>query len=158
MPIEFDVPVRKITYDEFHAVDYEVMGYVFSIHRELGRFWSEKIYRDELAYRCKRAGFENVYTEIPVHISYEDFIKVYFIDLIVNNVIYELKTAQALTKEHEKQAINYLMLTGQNHGKLINMRPSSVKHYYVSTNITPEKRYDYKINYQQWHGDCYIVS
>jgi GxxExxY protein len=60
-------------------------------------------------------------------VSYEDFIKVYYIDLLINNAIYELKTAQILTGEHEKQTINYLMLTGLNHAKLINMRPPSVQ-------------------------------
>jgi len=150
MPIKPSVQTKLISYDDFHALDYEVMGIVFSIHRDLGRFWNEKIYQNELAYRCQKVGLENVATEVPIHVSYEGFIKVYYIDLLINNAIYELKTAQSLTGEHEKQTINYLMLTGLNHAKLINMRPPSVQYRFVSTNITPEKRYDFTIDDEQW--------
>lgn len=93
---------------------------------------------------------EKVAAEVPIYVSYEDFTKTYKIDLLINNGIYELKTAQTLTGEHEKQTINYLMLTGLNHAKLINMRPPSVQHRFVSTNITPTKRYEFTVDYEQW--------
>jgi GxxExxY protein len=150
MPIKPGIQTQPISCDDFHALDYDVMGIVFSIHRDLGRFWNEKIYQNELAYRCQKAGFEKVFTEIPIQVSYENFTKTYKIDLLINNGIYELKTAQALTGEHEKQTINYLMLTGLNHAKLINMRPPSVQHRFVSTNMTPEKRYDFTIDDEHW--------
>ncbi|MFQ5866000.1 MAG: hypothetical protein ACE5IW_12300 [bacterium] len=51
MPIKPSVQTKPISYDDFHSLDYEVMGIVFSIHRDLGRFWNEKIYQNELAYR-----------------------------------------------------------------------------------------------------------
>ncbi len=150
MPIKLGFEAKPISYEDFHSLDYQIMGIVFSIHRDLGRFWKEKIYQTELAYRCQQAGFENVATEVPIHVSYKNFIKVYYIDLLINNVIYELKTAQTLTGEHEKQTINYLMLTGMNHAKLINMRPASVQHRFISTNITPQRRYNFSIDDKQW--------
>ena len=150
MPIKPGVQTKPISYDDFHSLDYEVMGIVFSIHRDLGRFWNEKIYQNGLAYRCQKAGFENVATEVPIHVSYADFIKVYYIDLLINNVTYELKTAQILTGVHDKQTINYLMLTGLNHAKLINMRPPSVQHRFVSTRLTTENRYDFTVDDEQW--------
>jgi len=150
MPIRPGVQTKPISYDDFHSLDYKIMGIVFSIHQDFGRFWSEKIYQNELAYRCQRAGFENVAPEVPIQVSYENFIKIYKIDLLINNTIYELKTAQTLGGEHEKQTINYLMLTGLNHAKLINMRPPSVQHRFVSTNITPEKRYTFTVEDEQW--------
>lgn len=150
MPIQLSVQIKPISYADFHALDYKVMGIVFSIHNDFGRFWNEKIYQNELAYRCRKAGLENVATEVPIHVSYEDFSKDYKIDLLIDNVIYELKTAQSLAGEHENQTINYLMLTGLRHAKLINMRPPSVEHRFVSTNITPEKRYKFTIEGGQW--------
>ncbi|NIS38718.1 GxxExxY protein [Candidatus Saccharibacteria bacterium] len=136
MPIQLGVKTTEISHDDYHTIDYEVMGIVFSIHRESGRFWNEKIYQNELAYRCQKAGLKDVATEVPIYVSYKDFIKTYSIDLLINNVIFELKAAQNLTGEHKKQIINYLMLTGLNHAKLINLRPSSVLHRFVTTNIT----------------------
>ena len=44
------------------------------------------------------------------------------------------------------------MLTGLSHAKLINMRPQSVQHRFVSTNITPEKRYKFTIEDEQWRN------
>ena len=150
MPIKLSKHFEPISYDDFHSLDYDVMGIVFSIHRELGRFWNEKIYQNELAYRCQKAGFKNVATEVEIDVSYKDFHKVYYIDLLINNAVYELKTAQALSGEHEKQTINYLMLTGLTHAKLINLRTPSVQYRFVSTKITPAKRYDFTVNDEQW--------
>jgi GxxExxY protein len=148
--IRSDINLQSISYEDFHIIDYEVMGIIFSIHREMGRFWDEKIYREELAYRCRSKGKNNVYTEIPIKVTFDTFVKLYYIDVLVDNIIYELKTIKVISKEHEKQAINYLMLTGQNHGKIVNMRPPSVQHYYVSTNITRDLRFDFTIEDGQW--------
>ena len=110
------------------------MALVFSLHKDLGRFYDEKIYQNELAYRCKKIGIEKVETEIPIQVSYKDFTKYYYMDLLVNSsVIYELKTVEALTGKHQKQALNYILMVGMRHGKLVNMRTSSVQHRFVSS-------------------------
>lgn len=109
------------------------------------------IYQNELAYQCQKAGFGEAAIEVPKQVSFNDFTKFYYMDLLLNNaVLYELKAVQALTGEHHKQALNYLLLTGIWHGKLINMRPSSVESKFVSTNITPTKRYDFSIDETEW--------
>lgn len=151
MPIEYAFKTKSISEDDFYELDYDVMGLVFSIHRELGRLWNEKIYQNELAYCCQKAGFEKVAIEEPIQVSYQDFRKLYYVDLVLNDaVIYELKTVQILTGEHHQQMLNYLFLLGMQHGKLINMRPPSVESRFVSTGLTPEKRYDYTIDDQYW--------
>ncbi len=38
MPIRLGVQTKPISCDDFHTLDYKVMGIVFSIHRDLGRF------------------------------------------------------------------------------------------------------------------------
>ena len=150
MPIKVSKHVELSSYDDYHSLDYKIMAIVFFIHKELGRFWNEKVYQNELAYRCQKAGFGNVATEVEIDVSYKDFCKFYYIDLLVNNIIYELKTAQALCREHEKQTINYLMLTGLNHAKLINFRSTSVQYRFISTKITPTKRYNFTFIDEQW--------
>lgn len=151
MPITHCVASKAISEEDFHLLDYKVMGLAFSIHRELGRFWNEMIYQNELAHRCQHAGFESVATEAPIQVSYQDFSKFYYVDLLIDNaVVYELKTAQALSGEHRKQTLNYLFLLGLQRGKLINMQPASVEHCFVSTRITPEKRYAFMIDDAAW--------
>jgi len=151
MPIKCNVKINPIAKDDFYALDHKVMALAFAIHQKLGRFWDEAIYQNELAYQIQKAGIGEAALEVPIHVSHRGFTKDYFMDLLLNNaVLYELKTAQALSGEHHKQAINYLLLTGMHHGKLINMRPSSVESRFVSTNITPTKRYEFSFDETEW--------
>ena len=127
------------------------MGLAFSIHREMGRLWGEKIYQSELAYRCQKAGLGKVCTEVPIQVSHREFRKEFFVDLVLNDaMIYELKTLPALTGEQHQQTLNYLLLLGMRHGKLVNMRPVSVESRFVSTRLTPEKRHAFTIDDQYW--------
>ena len=96
-------------------------------------------------------GFGEVATEVPIRVSYKEFQKHYYIDLLVDGrIMYELKTVEAITGQHRNQAFNYLLLMGMHHGKLINMRPQSVQYNFVSTRLTPEKRYEFAIDEQKW--------
>ncbi len=151
MPIHYEIDTKSISDKEFYSIDYKIMGLAFSIHREMGRLWNEDIYKNELANRCRKLGYFDVCTELPINISHLDFKKSYYIDLLINNaIIYELKSVKILTGEHKNQTLNYLFLLGLQRGKLINMRPPSVEHKFVSTNITIKNRYDFLILNTQW--------
>lgn len=151
MPIECSVGLNPISQRDFHLLDELVMEQVFAVHNDLGRFHDEKIYQNELSYRCREMGFEEVLTETPIRVSHDTFIKIYSMDLLINNAaMYEMKAANALNQEHRKQALNYLLLTGINHGKLVNMRSQSVQHEFVSTTLTPETRRQFTIDCEKW--------
>ena len=62
MPVKHNVVVKQITDNEFYSLDYKIMELVFSVHKDLGRFYDEKIYQNELAYRCKKIGIEKQHT------------------------------------------------------------------------------------------------
>ena len=72
--------------------------------------------------------------------------------LINNSIVYELKTVRTLIGEHQKQALNYLFLLGLNHGKLLNLRSHKIEHRFVSTRLTPKKRYQFIIEDSEWMG------
>ncbi len=55
MPIKPGVQTKPISYEDFHSLDYEVMGIVFSIHRDLGRFWYENHFRRFIRYTSLKA-------------------------------------------------------------------------------------------------------
>lgn len=150
MPIEKMFKARLISEEEFREIDFQIMGFAFEIQNEMGRFWNEKIYQNELAYRCQKTGFDKVDTEVPIKVSFNDFAKTYYVDLIINDsIICELKAADALTGKHKNQALNY--------GKLINLRSPSVKSEFISTKISTEKRFDFIIEDSTWKNideDC----
>jgi len=151
------IDIKPISEDKFYQIDYKVMELAFAIHNEMGRFWDETIYKNELARRCREIGFEKVMTEAPVYACYDSFEKLHKIDLLINNsIVYELKTVRSLSEDHLKQALHYLFLLGLQHGKLVNFRPESVEYRFVSTRLTPERRFNYKIidsEYQTFDND-----
>ena len=60
MPIKTRFEVRNISDDEFYSLDYKIMGIVFDVHNEFGRFCDEKIYKTEIADRCQKGGIGTV--------------------------------------------------------------------------------------------------
>ena len=60
MPIIIRTPLRRLSQAEFGDLAYAVMGCVFQIHSEMGRFFDEKIYKRELAHR-----YPGVQLEVP---------------------------------------------------------------------------------------------
>lgn len=150
MPITSSAEFRCISQPEFHAIDREIMGLVFEAHNDLGCLHDERIYHNELAWRCTQAGFD-VLTEVPIQVSHGSFSKFLYIDLLINcSVIIELKAVANLIGEHRSQTILYLLLSGIKHGKLINMGSTSVQHAFVSTQLTPEKRHNLVFDESRW--------
>ena len=153
MPIEVPNWIRPITDDEFYELDYRVMAEAFKVHNELGRFCDEQIYQADLAARLCQSGFPRLHRELPIEVSYRQFRKCYYVDLIVGpDSIYELKAVAALLREHQKQTLNYLFLMGLPHGKLINFRGPSLEHEFVSTRITPVQRRSLSFEDSRWRA------
>ena len=49
-------------------------------------------------------GFREVYVQQPVIITHGDFSKTYFLDLIADGALYELKTVTSLSGEHQRNS------------------------------------------------------
>ena len=150
MPISLDFEPKRISRREYHSMDYEVMSFVFEIQSEFGRMLDEKVYQNELAHRCREMGLE-VRTEVPIRISFEGFSKSLSMDLLLDRCIdYELKASERLVPAHHAQTLNYLLLAGMNWGKLVNMRPLSVEHEYVTTSMVGADRYKTVVRSADW--------
>lgn len=152
MPIDCGVDILPVEQERFHAVDKVVMRHAFDMHNSMGRFLDERIYQDELARRCRDSGFD-VHREVEIRVSHRDFMKPYYLDLLVESgMIDELKAADSLNTAHQKQLIHYLLLAGLKHGKLVNFRPQSVQSRYVSTSLNPKDRMDFRLETESWQG------
>jgi GxxExxY protein len=136
-----DSEIRVFDQDEFYAMDERVMGVVFAVHNEFGRLLDETLFKRAIAFRCVAQGIEPAEQEVRIRVTHETFSKDYFIDpLLGHGMMVEAKTVDRLTQAHRAQALNYLLLTGMKHGRLINLRPERVQHEYVSTRLDGEAR------------------
>lgn len=94
----------------------------YDIHVYHGHGHLEKVYENALAHRLRKAGLE-VKQQHPIKVYDEDgtLIGDYVADLLVEGkLIVELKTAKALSSEHEAQILGYLKSARLEHGLLIN--------------------------------------
>jgi GxxExxY protein len=146
MPIFTPAQIRRLDDEEFAEVAFETMRHVFLVHQEIGRFFEEKIYQRELAFRVPGAQIE-----VPLEVTFEDFCKTYYIDLLVNGgAIFELKTVETLARRHRSQLMHYLLLADMPHGKLVNLRPQRVSHEFVNNVLTRHDRTAFEVVDEDW--------
>lgn len=95
---------------------------VFSV---LGPGYSEQVYESALEvemytrfYSCRR--------QVTCPISYKNQIVGYgLIDMVVGDIVLEIKTVQKISNKEEIQLRKYLLGTGLEHGILLNFGPSA---------------------------------
>jgi GxxExxY protein len=150
MPIHCPLTIARLSDVAFEAVDYRVMRHAFASQNELGRLCDESAYENDLKARLMAAGFQQVHTQVPLTVSHKTFSKIYRLDLVVEDALYELKTAQRLTGDHAAQLINYELLLGLGRGKLLNFRPARVEGQICATSLTPKERRNCKILSDRW--------
>ena len=150
MPVDCSVGILPVGQERFHSLDKVVMRHAFDMHNSMGRFFDEPIYQEELKHRCAASGIE-VLREVEIRVSHLDFLKCYFLDLLVERgAIHELKATESINSAHQNQLINYLLLTGVNHGKLINFRSASVESRFVSTRLNYDERIAFEFDETKW--------
>lgn len=125
MPIEPALQLRDLTQSAFDELDEVVMRHAYAAQNKFGRLFDERIYENDLAKRLRAEGLD-VHTQVPVKVSHVSFEKSYFLDLIVNDMLYELKVVTALLPEHQAQGLHYAMMNNIRRVKLINFRSSRV--------------------------------
>ena len=94
----------------------------YEVHEYFGNGLLEKVYECALEHRLNKAGYK-VERQKPLKVFDEDGFCVgdYFVDMLVNDkLIVELKAVKTLTPEHFAQILNYLRITRNPIGLLIN--------------------------------------
>jgi len=148
MPISVNTELVRFSQREFAQVAYRVMGEAFILHRELGHLFDERVYQNALAARVT-----DMQTEVRIDVSFRDFGKAYFIDAVVaGGAVFELKAVAGLTSGHRGQLLNYLLLTGLHHGKLVNFRAQPVEHEFVNTTATLAGRTKFAVDHSAWQA------
>ncbi len=151
MPIETTTEIRIYDQEQFHALDHRVMRIVFDVHNEFDGLLDEDLYKTEIAARCLAIGLTPAEREVRIRVIHRDFTKDYLMDLLLcHGLMVEAKVADRLGPAHRGQALNYLLLAGMHHGRLVNLRGQRVEHEFVSTSLTATERHRVSVNQGNW--------
>ena len=101
---------------------YKLMGAAFEVYNELGFGLAEEIYQESLEIELEsRAIPVRTKQELKCYYKGRELKKRYVPDLLVLEcLVTELKSVSQLAPEHEAQLINYMRITKQPVGYLIN--------------------------------------
>ena len=100
---------------------YRIIGAAMEVHSTIGWGLLEGVYQECLHLELLDNNIENE-CEKEIKIKYKNRIlnKTYRMDIVVGDIIIELKSVSELTAEHRAQLCNYLRLTKKPLGLLIN--------------------------------------
>jgi GxxExxY protein len=98
----------------------KIISSFFKVYNTLGYGFFEKVYENALVIELKRAEL-NVLQQQNIKVYYENqVVRNYFADIIADQVILEIKSAEGLREENKAQLINYLKATDKEVGLLLN--------------------------------------
>jgi GxxExxY protein len=108
----------------------------YRVYNTLGFGFLEKVYENSLRIALTKVGF-SVKQQWPIDVHFdEEKVGDYFADLLVNDeVILEIKAADAISPKHEAQLINYLKATRVQVGLVLNFGPKAEFRRKVFTKI-----------------------
>lgn len=136
---------------------YKIIGASMAVHSELGWGLLEAVYQEALHLELLDRGIDNE-REQEVLVYYKKHLldKKYKMDIVVGDIIVELKSVTHLSSAHRAQLCNYLRLTHKPIGLIINFGEESLigerwafdkytnECYIVDRNMEPLSEVDYE--------------
>ncbi len=100
---------------------YDVVGAAMEVHSTLGRGMAEAIYQETLALEMMQEDML-VEREKELRLHYKGILleKTYFADFYYKGIIIELKSVEEINSDHRAQLLNYMRISGNHRGILIN--------------------------------------
>lgn len=112
----------------YREESFKIVGLCMDAHRELGRGYSEAVYKDALEFELTRSGIpfarEKEYT-----IKYKSIVlpHKYFADFVIwDRILLEAKAVDSMLDVHVKQVLNYLAASKLKLGLLVNFGEASL--------------------------------
>ena len=129
----------------YRGIVYKIIGAAMAVHSELNWGLLEPVYQEAMHLELLDRGIDNQREkEIEIHYKNHLLKKRYQMDIVVDDIIVELKSVTKLSPAHRAQLCNYLRLTHKPLGLLINF---GEKHL-----VGERWAYDEDTN------DCFIVD
>ena len=114
-------------YTKYRDLVYKIIGAAMEVHGVLGYGLLEPVYQEALSRELSIRHIDNVREkEIDIYYKGMKMDKLYKRDLVVDDIIVELKAVESVTSEHRAQLFNYLRLTQKPIGILINFGESNL--------------------------------
>ena len=130
---------------KYSNIVYKIIGAAMTVHSELNWGLLEPVYQEALHLELLDRGIDNL-REKDLEVYYKKHLleKKYKMDIVVDDIIVELKSVTQLLPVHRAQLCNYLRLTHKPLGLLINFGEESL--------IGERWAYDEETN------ECFIVD
>ena len=109
---------------------YKIIGALIEVHKNLGKGFSEIVYKDAFEYELKRINF-SFEREKEYLVHYKDIIlnhKFYADFVVLNKIIIEIKSTESLHEKHISQCLNYLHVSGHRLAVLVNFNKPSLEY------------------------------
>ena len=109
-----------MTRQEYKEI-YDVVGAAMEVYNTLGRGMAEAIYQESLDKEFRKRGM-NVEREKELQMYYKGELleKTYYADFYYKGIVIELKSVQDGNPDHRAQLFNYMRITRQHRGILLN--------------------------------------
>lgn len=115
-------------YSTYSDIVYKIIGASMNVHSELNWGLLESLYNEALQMELKMQGIESdMQKMLPCYYRGEKMEKTFFMDLVVGDVIVELKSVRAIVPAHRAQLFNYMRLSKSPIGLLINFGQPSLQ-------------------------------
>lgn len=149
MSIHRTLELQSISDHAFAEIDKMVMKCAYATQNHFGRLFDERVYENDMALRLRAEGLD-VQTQVPVKVTHGIFEKTYYLDLVVNQMLYELKVVGTLLREHDAQALHYAMLQDIRLVKLLNFGEAEVRGRLLRNAITEPERHQPTLRKTGW--------
>lgn len=109
---------------------YKIIGALIEVHKNLGKGFSEIVYKDAFEYELKKIDF-SFEREKEYLVHYKDIIlnhKFYADFVVLDKIIIEIKSTESLHEKHISQCLNYLNVSGHRLAILVNFNKTSLEY------------------------------
>ena len=115
-------------FKQYKDIVYQIIGAAMNVHDELSWGLLEPVYNEALHLELLDNNIANEREKhLPCYYKHHQLEKFYQMDLVVDDVVVELKSVDELNSAHRAQLFNYLRLTRKPIGLLINFGQPSLQ-------------------------------
>ena len=115
-------------FKQYEELVYAVIGAAMRVHSTLGWGLLEAVYNESLSLELADQGIENqTEKSLPCFYKHHQLKKEYKMDIVVRDIVVELKSVADIVPAHRAQLFNYLRLAKMPIGLLINFGTSKLQ-------------------------------